>query len=114
MIEQKPIPQTTADFGTSTAHTAQSITYAAGGAAVRHSLSSICVSFTGGTPGCTLKIEDGAGTTVWEAYLATVGPHFFAFPDPLQGSPNTALILTVSDPGVSITSKLAVGGHKTV
>lgn len=114
MFERKPIPQTAADFGTSAANAAQSITYAAAGAALRHALSCIVVSFTGGAPAATLKIEDGAGTTVWETYLATVGPHFFAFPDALQGSPNTALILTVSAPGASITSKLAVGGHRVV
>lgn len=114
MIESKPIPQTSADYQAAGANAANAITYAAGGAAVRHSISSVAASFTGGTPACTLKIEDGAGTTVWQVDIATVGPHWFAFADPLQGSPNTALVITLSAAGAGVSSKLSVGGHKVV
>ncbi len=113
MIERKPVQQTTSDYAAAGANAANTITYAAAGAAVRHSISSIACSFSGGTVSSVLTVEDG-GNTVWSVDLASVGPHWFAFPDPLQGSPNTALVVKLSAPGAGVSSKLSVGGHKLV
>ena len=55
--------------------------------------------------GSTLKVEDGS-TTVFEVHVTAAGPGSFTFDPPLAGTKNTAMTITLSDPGGSIIGKV--------
>ena len=100
-----PIKQTTSDTATSTANAAVSITYAAL-AGLAHALHSLIVSYSGGTASGELKIEDGAGTTVFSVVLPAAGVYVIPFPAPLMGNKNTAMVITLAAGGTSVIGKI--------
>ena len=87
-------------------NTAAVITYAAGGAGVSHVISGVAWSYNDDPTGGNLKIEDGSGTTVFSVDITAAGPGFFVFPEPLRGTANTALIITLAAGGASVTGKV--------
>lgn len=88
------------------ANTAAVVTYAAGGAGVAHTISGVAWSYNADPTAGNLKIEDGSGTTVFSVDITSKGPGFFLFPEPLRGSANTALIITLAAGGASCTGKV--------
>lgn len=105
MISRVPVKQTTADTETSAADTAVAITYAAV-AGIAHALHSLIVSYSGGTATGELKVEDGAGVTVFSVVLPAAGIHIIPFDSPLCGSKNTALVITLAAGGTSVIGKI--------
>ena len=105
MVEIKAVQQTSSDTATSSSNAAGAITYAAV-AGMRHALHSLTVSYSGGTATGELKIEDGAGNTVWSVVLPAAGVYHFDFPTPLQGSKNTALVVTLAAGGSGVVGKV--------
>lgn len=66
-----------------------------------------------GTPqaGATIKVEDGSGTTVWQMPITAAGPFVFTFDPPKTGTKNTAMIITLSAGGGSVTAYLAATAY---
>lgn len=87
-------------------NTAAVITYTARTSA--HAISGIAWSYDAAPTGGNLKIENGAGTTVFTIAITAAGPGFIPFPQPRFGSPNTALIVTLAAGGAGVTGKVNV------
>ncbi len=89
------------------AHAAAVVTYTAV-AGMYHVIGQIFGSLDA-TPaaGVNLKVEDVSGTTVFSIDLVAAGPFSFNFSPALQSqAQNTAMIVTIADPGSSVTAKL--------
>jgi hypothetical protein len=102
-----PVKATTADTSTSAAAGATSITYAAV-AGLQHAVHSIVASYAGGTASGSIKIEDGAGTTVFFADIPAAGIYTIPFSAPLVGSKGAALVVTLAAAGSGVVGKLNV------
>jgi len=100
----------TADVHAPAANTAAQISYAA---AVKrsHVVSGVAWSYSGAPTGGNLKLEDGAGSTVFALDISTAGAGLIVFPRPRRGSPNTALIVTLAAGGAGVSGKLSVLNH---
>lgn len=76
---------------------------------VQHVLGQIIWSYSGGDPvGGNITVEDGSGNTVIAFDITKEGPGFMPFTPPLVGTVNTDLIVTLADPGASVTGKLSL------
>lgn len=69
---------------------------------IRH----IHCSYSAAPTGGGVKIEDGSGTTVWLMDITAAGEHEFDFPDPIAGTVNTAMIVTLLAPGGAVVGRL--------
>lgn len=94
------------------ANTAAVLNYAAAGSGLSHAISGVAWSYNADPTGGNLKIEDGSGTTVFSVDITSKGPGFFLFPEPLRGSANTALIVTLTAGGASVTGKVNALGKR--
>ena len=55
-----------------------------------------------------LMVEDGAGTTIFSADVTASGPGFFPFNPPIRGTANTAMVITLANPGGAVLGKVSV------
>src|SRR5689334_17691500 len=111
-VERIPVTMTSGDTATAGANTAVVLTYAAA-AATRHVVEGIVCSYSAPPTGGNLKIEDGAGVTIFQADITASGPTIIPLPAAIRGSNNTALIVTLSAGGASVVGKLNVL-HRTM
>jgi hypothetical protein len=103
----------TGDVHAPSSNAAAVVTYAAAGAGVAHAISGMAWSYDLDPTGGSLKIEDGAGSTVFHVAVTSKGPGFFVFPQPKKGSANTALIITLAAGGSGVTGKVNALNHWT-
>lgn len=102
------MPRIAGDTATAAANTAVVITYAAQ-TYVRHAITQIKGSYNATATAPTIKVEDGAGNTVFQQDLAVAaGPFALDFTPALAGSINTALIVTLGAGGAAVVGKLNV------
>jgi hypothetical protein len=107
------VSASSADVSAPSSSTAAVITYAAVPGKSHH-INNIYVSYVGGAPaGGNLKIEDGSGTVIFNIDIAAAGTYSFSFGTAKRGTANTAMIITLTDPGDGVTGKLSVGDHWT-
>jgi hypothetical protein len=93
-------------------NTAATLTLAAD-ASRRNILSQIHLSYSAApAAGSTIKVEDGAGTTVYEQYIAAGGPQVISFSPPLAGTANTALVVTLAAGGTGISGEIYLSAYK--
>ncbi len=87
------------------------ITYAADSVRT-HRIGGLVWSYDG-TPESsgTLSVEDGSGNIVLEFYVTAGGPGFIPLNPPMEGTVNTALIVTLSSGGAGVWGKITVLGH---
>lgn len=86
---------------------------ASAASALRNRIQGIAWSYAGGDPtGGNLKIEDGAGNVVFSMDITSAGAGFVPHPQPIFGSPSTALIITLAAGGASVTGKVSVLSHR--
>ena len=79
----------------------------------RNVIKQIFYSYAGGTPaGGNIKVEDGAGNTVFSQDVAVAGRDQIDFDPPLHGSLSTNLIVTLAAGGGSVVGKVYVNGYK--
>ncbi len=88
------------------ANTAATITLAAAGEGLAHFLPSIKWSYNATPSSGNLKVEDGSGVVVFNEDITTDGAGFFEVN--IQGSANTALIITLSAGGSGVSGKLSL------
>lgn len=100
----------TADVHAPAANTAAQITYAAV-AKRAHAVSGVAWSYSGTPTGGNLKLENGAGNTVFALDISSAGAGLIVFPHPKRGAPNTALIVTLAAGGAGVSGKLSVLNH---
>ena len=100
------------DVNAPAANTSAVVTYAAV-AGVSHVVSSVVWSYNAAPTGGNLKIEDGAGNTIFTTDITSQGPGFIQFTPAKRGTVNTALIVTLAAGGAAVTGKLSVVGHWT-
>lgn len=103
------VPFATADIHEPAANTAAVVTYAANNA--KHVIGGLSWSYSAAPTGGNLKIENGAGTTVYSVDITAAGPGSIEFPQARRGSSATALIITLAAGGGGITGKLNVTSH---
>jgi len=85
------------------------VTRAAGGAGVINKLASIHWSLSDDPAAhVNLMVEDGVGNTIFSTDITNAGPGFEPFDPPMEGSDNTAMIVTVANPGGAVLAKLSV------
>lgn len=82
---------------TPAANTAAVVTLTAAGAGVSNVIRGIAWGYSEAPTGGSLKIEDGAGTTVFSVPITAAGPGFI--PVFGKGSANTALVVTLAAGG---------------
>jgi hypothetical protein len=88
------------------------ITYAAGGAGVKHVTGGVAWSFSAAPPaGTTLTVTDG-GTTVRKITITAAGPGELLWPDE-AGAANAALVVTLATGGAGVLGTLDVLGKRT-
>jgi len=102
------VQRTTSDVNAPASNTAAVLTYAAVSDR-RHVLDSVEWSYSASPTGGNLKIEDGAGTTVFSIDVTAAGPGFFKFAPGLAGRANTALIVTLAAGGSGVSGKVNAG-----
>ena len=95
------------DKATAAVNTAVVITYAAKQYG-RHALASINLSYNAAPTGGNVKVEDGAGTTVFELDITAAGPCSIMFNNPMVLSENKAMLITLAAAGAAVTGKLNV------
>lgn len=105
--ELKPIKALSSDAATASSNTAVVITYTAIDG-LHHAIQSLVVSYDGAPTGGSVKIEDGAGTTVFQVAITASGPTIIPFPRPLMGSQNKALVVTLAAGGSGVTGRVNV------
>jgi hypothetical protein len=114
-LRVQPQPTTWNLVSTSAANTAQTVTQAAAGAGLRNYLCGLTVSWSGGAPaaGANVQVKDGS-TVIWDAYIGqaggTQGVNDYEFTQPLQGTANTAMSVTVAAAGSGVTTKVSAQG----
>lgn len=98
-VEANDTPRAFATGKTHTpaADTAAVVTLAAAGASVSNVIRGIAWGYSEAPTGGSLKIEDGAGTTVFYLPITAAGPGFI--PVFGKGSANTALVVTLAAGG---------------
>lgn len=94
-------------------NTAAVVTYAAAGAGIAHAISGIAYSYSAAPTGGNLKVEDGAGVTVFSLDITAAGPDVVYFDPPKKGAANTAMIVTLAAGGAGVTGKVSVLSHWT-
>jgi len=111
-VSESEVPCSSADVHAPAANTAAVVTYAAD-ATHKHAISGVAWSYAGGIPvGGNLKVEDGAGVTVFSVDIPDYGPGVVEFPRPKVGAAvNTALIVTLAAGGAGVTGKISVLNH---
>lgn len=105
-----PIGVNTADVHAPAANTAAQITYAAV-TKRSHIVSGVAWSYSGAPTGGNLKLENGAGSTIFSLDIGTAGAGLIVFPRPKRAAPNTALIVTLAAGGAGVSGKLSVLNH---
>lgn len=96
------------------ANTAAVVTIDAAGAGVCNVVGNgLAWSYSDDPTGGNLKIEDGAGNTVFSMDITSRGAGFIPLDVPLRGSPNTALVVTLAAGGAGISGKVNVLAHWT-
>ena len=104
---------TTSDVHAPASNTAAVVTYTAN-ATKAHAIGGIAWSYSGTPTSGNLKVENGSGTVVFTIDVTTAGPGFIPFVPTLEGSTNTALIITLAAGGSGVTGKVSVLGHYLV
>jgi hypothetical protein len=101
-----------ADVHAPAANTAAVVTYNAV-ATGQHVVSGVAWSYsgTGTLTGGNLKVEDGAGTTVFTMDVTEKGAGFVPFAPPKRGRKNTLLRVTLAAGGADVTGRVSVLGH---
>ena len=107
---QAVIGVSTGDVHEPAANTAAVVTYAAD-ASRGHVITGIAWSYSAAPTGGSLKVENGAGSTVFSVSVTAAGPGEYIFPVPKLGSVNTAMIITLAAGGASVTGKVSVLNH---
>ena len=107
----QPIQFLAANVHAPAAATAAGITFAAGGAGVCHVVRGIVASYSAAPAAGNLKIEDGAGVTVFSVDIPGAG--VVEIPLFGKGSPNTELIITLASGGGAVVGKVNVLAHWT-
>lgn len=109
-----PLPFGPGNVAAPAANTAAVLRYNADGPGRMHVLSGVAWSYDGDPTGGRLKIEDGAGNTVFDESITKGGPGEFFFDPPFQGSPNTDLVITLAAGGGTVVGKVnAIGRYST-
>jgi hypothetical protein len=79
-----------------------------------HVVSGLVFSYIGGTPaGGNLKIEDGAGNTVFNVDITSQGCGFIPFSPAKKGTAGRAMIITLTAGGSGVSGKLTIPNHWT-
>jgi hypothetical protein len=94
-----------ADVNAPAVNTAAVITYAAAAQTV-HVLDGVYWSYNAAPTGGNIKIEDGAGTTIFSLDVTAAGPNYIPFGTPVRGTVNTAMIVTLAAAGAAVTGKV--------
>jgi hypothetical protein len=102
------IQRTTSDVHAPSSNTAAVLNYAAVSDR-RHVLDGLQWSYSGTPTAGNLKVEDGAGTTVFSLDVTAAGPGFIPFEPALAGRTNTALIVTLAAGGAGVSGKVNAG-----
>jgi hypothetical protein len=106
-----------ADFSTTDVASATNglaaVTYA-GQAGYKHVLSGVGWSYNATPTGGNLKIEDGAGNTVFSIDITAAGPGAFDFPVPLAATAGNDLVITLSAGGSAVVGRVNALGHWVV
>jgi hypothetical protein len=102
------VQRTTSDVHAPSSNTAAVLTYSAVSDR-RHVLDSVQWSYSGSPTSGNLKVEDGAGTTVYSVDVTAAGPGFFNFEPALAGRANTAMIVTLAAGGSGVSGKVNAG-----
>lgn len=102
---ETPIVQTAADRATGAANATAVVTYAAD-AFRRHILAGVAWSYSGTPTGGGLRIEDGAGTTVFEVDITQSDVGQLNFDPPIQASASKAMVVTLLAGGAGVIGKL--------
>ena len=98
--------RTTSDTAMAAANTAVVLTYAAVSGRL-NAIGQLIVSYSGTPTGGNVKVEDGAGNTVFQVDIVAGGPTIIPLDDdPILGSANTALIITLAAGGAGIVGKV--------
>ena len=112
-VVEYPVVCAVADIHTPAANTAAVVTYGAA-AGVRHAITGMAWSYSGGIPvGGRLTIAD-AGVVVFDFDITDDGPGAIEFPRPkMNAAVNTALVVTLAAGGAGVTGKLNILNHWT-
>lgn len=110
LVRQQPFKAATGNTHSPSDNTAAIVTIAAV-SGKRHYLTGIHCSFDAAPAATTLKVENGAGTTVWEVDITSVGPMEFLFLSPMEMTVNTALVVTLGAGGSSVGGNVAVSAY---
>jgi len=103
-----PMRAWTGAVDTATLDGATVITYAA--VPQRHVITGVAWSYDAAPAGGHLTITDG-GVTIFQVAITAGGPGFFMFPYPKMGTANSAMVITLADPGGQIVGCLNVLNH---
>ena len=103
-------PVSTADIHAPTSNTAAVVTYAARPSR-SHVISGIAWSYNADPTAGNLKIEDGAGSTVFSMDVTVGGAGFIVFPEPKKGSVNTLMRITLAAGGSGVSGKVSILNH---
>lgn len=101
----QPVDGLPGDSATAAANTAVIITYAAN-VKERHVLGGVVSSYSAAPTGGNIKVENGVGSTIFQADIIAGGPVSIVFEPPLAGSPNTAMIITLAAGSGTVVGKL--------
>jgi hypothetical protein len=77
----------------------------------RHVISGVAWSYSAAPAGGNLKLEDGAGHTVFSIDVTAAGFDTLEFEPFKRGSQNTAMTLTLAAGGAGVSGKVSVLSH---
>lgn len=99
-----------ADHHGPAAATAAVVTYAAV-PTKSHVIGGVAWSYSAAPTGGNLKIEDEAGTVIFEMAITAAGHGFIPFTPPKRGRVNKAMIITLASGAGAVVGKINILGH---
>jgi hypothetical protein len=98
------------DVAAPAVNTAAVVTYGAV-AGQSHAITGVAYSYNAAPTGGNLKIEDGAGTTVFSMDIVAAGPGVVLFNPAKIGTAGRAMIITLTAAGAAVTGKISILNH---
>lgn len=80
----------------------------------RHVITGIVWSYSATPTAGSVSVQDGAGNYIMGWDITASGPGSIIFAQPLMGSANTAMIITLAAGGAGVQGKLAVHNHEVI
>jgi hypothetical protein len=114
MQREAPVPALASDSVASSANSDATITLAAPGSGIAHSLAGVAWSYSGTPTGGSITITDGGASVFFGLDISATGPASVPFDPSKVFSDNGQVVITLAAAGSGVVGKLTLLGREIV